>query len=100
MLDPTDLDLNEETLLAWKTARETRPPDTHTNELLLLIQRTLYDLHQQVPVKLTSDEIARLETATGITVGGETAASASMTGQDDDAAHVNLSDAIQQLRSH
>ena len=100
MLDPTDLDLSEETLLAWKTALETRPPDADTNELLLLIQRTLYDLHQQAPVKLTGDEIARLVTATGVTAGGETATPADLTAQDEEAARANLSDAIQQLRAH
>jgi hypothetical protein len=100
MLDPTDLDLSEETLLAWKTALETRPPDADTNELLLLIQRTLYDLHQQVPVKLTGEEIAQLEAATGITVQGASASSASLTAPDEVAARANLSDAIQQLRGH
>jgi len=100
MLDPTDLDLSEETLLAWKTALETRPPDADTNELLLLIQRTLYDLHQQAPVKLTGDEIARLVTATGVTAGGETAMPVGLTAQDEEAARANLSDAIQQLRAH
>jgi hypothetical protein len=100
MLDPTDLDLSEETLLAWKTALETRAPDAETNELLLRIQRALYDLHQGVPVKLSSDEITQVEAATGISAPREGTVPAAPATQGEPAPPVSLSDAIQQLRGH
>jgi hypothetical protein len=66
MIDQSQLEVSEPTLMAWKERLEAGEPGEESNLLLLLIQRTLYDMHNAIGQKLTADEVARMEERTGV----------------------------------
>ena len=66
MIDQSEHEISEQTLMAWKEHLENGEPGEETNLLLLQIQRTLYDMHNALGQKLTADEVARFEDRTGV----------------------------------
>ena len=66
MIDQSQTEVSEQTLMAWKERLESGEAEPETNLLLLQIQRTLYDMHNALGQKLTADEVARMEERTGI----------------------------------
>ena len=66
MIDQSQVEVSEQTLMAWKERLESGEPGEEVNLLLLQIQRTLYDMHNALGQKLTADEVARMEELTGV----------------------------------
>ena len=66
MIDQSQVEVSEQTLMAWKERLESGEADQETNLQLLQIQRTLYDMHNSLGQKLTADEVARFEERTGV----------------------------------
>jgi len=66
MIDQSQAEVSEQTLMAWKERLESGEPDEEVNLLLLQIERTLYDMHNSLGQKLTADEVARMEERTGV----------------------------------
>jgi len=70
MIDQSQDEVSEQTLMAWKERLEGAEPGEEVDLLLLQIQRTLYDMHNDMHnalgQKLTADEFARMEELTGV----------------------------------
>jgi hypothetical protein len=66
MIDQSDVEVSEQTLMAWKERLESGAPDEEVNLLLLQIQRTLYDMNNALGQKLTAEQVARMEERTGV----------------------------------
>jgi hypothetical protein len=66
MIDQSQLEVSEPTLMAWKERLESGESNEETNMLLLQIQRALYDSRNAQGQKLTADDVAHFEELTGV----------------------------------